>query len=96
MPKIVCDFEAVRQIGEQLKTVSSDMTSSTNTFKTKIADDLTSWTGDAKNEFSSTIDKEVEVANKNAEEVEKVATFIIEAATKIQDKETELAGSISI
>lgn len=92
MPKYVCDFETVNKVGESLCEIATEMRSSVSSFSTKIASDLSSWTGQAKDTFNNTISSEVTASNANADEVEKVGTHIKDAVAKIQEKETELAS----
>lgn len=92
MPKYVCDFDKVKEVGTKLTTVATEMTSSIDSFKSKISSDLSSWTGDAKTEFDGIVEVEVTSSKANATEVEKVGNHIKEAATKIEALEEELAA----
>ena len=88
--------DIVKAVGESLKTQSSDMSTSTKTFDTNIASDLSSWTGEAKDAFNESLKAIVSTTNETSAFAEKVGTHIVDAVAKIQDVETELEGSIKI
>ena len=96
MSKYVCDFEAVKAVGESLKNESTDMTTSTKTFDSNITSDLSSWTGEAKDTFTTSLKEIVSMTNETSSFAEKVGTHIVDAAAKIEAVEQELVGSIKI
>ena len=96
MPKYVCDFDAVKTIGESLKNESTDMTTSTKTFETNIASDLSSWTGGGKDSFNTSISEIVSMTNETSSFAEKVGTHTVDGGAKIEAQEQELVGSIDI
>lgn len=96
MPKYVCEFATVKEAGTSLKNEAGEMTSATGTFESGISSDLSTWTGEAKTAFDSSLSNVVSTTKETAAFAEKLGTHIEEAATKIEDLDNEIAGSINI
>lgn len=96
MPKLVCDFEAVKTIGDNLIKTAGEMTDSLKTYSGNIDNDLSGWNSPAKNSFTSANTTQVTTANANAELATKLGEFIKLGAESIQKLDEELASKISI
>lgn len=92
MAKFVCDYEQVIAAGEKLSTMAAELETSVTNYSSKITSDLSGWTGDAKTQFTTTCNTEVEKAKANAQEAKAVGEFIKKAAQSIQELDEQLAG----
>ena len=95
MAKFVCDYAQVTAAGEKLIQAASDLTTATNNYSSTITSDLSGWTGDAKNSFTTTCTAQVTAATEKAKYMNDFGEFIKSASQKIQALDDELA-SISI
>ena len=95
MPKYVCDFEQVYQIGEKVCETVTELESSMSTYSANIDSDLTTWTGIAKDAFVKTKTEQVEAAQKDFTYVKELGEFIKSSSRSIQELEEQLA-SLSI
>lgn len=92
MAKYVCDFDQVIAAGDKLVSASTELETSISTYSTQITQDLSSWSGDAKGNFTAQCDGQVEKAKANAQAAKEAGEFIKSAAQAIQALESELAG----
>ena len=92
MAKYVCDYDQVTKIGENLCKSAEDVKTAVNTYSSSIESDLSSWTGVAKDSYSTTNNEQVQTTIKDAEYVNALGEFIKDASSQIQAKDEELAG----
>lgn len=95
MAKYVCDFEQVYAAGEKLCSMAMDLESSVSNYGSKISGDLSSWTGEAKGNFTTQCEGQVQLATAGAQKANELGEFIKEASKSIQALDDELA-SLSI
>ena len=93
MARYVCDFDKVRDIGQNVIKAGSELSSAVNTYSSTIDSDLSGWTGGtAKSGFESSNQQIVQTASSDADYIEALGKFIVEAADAIEDVEEHLAG----
>lgn len=95
MPKFVCEFETVSAIGDQVCNSVAELENAVSTYSSHIEGDLNSWTGDAKNAFTTTNASTVQTATTDLAYVKELGEFIKKASQSIKALEEELA-SLSI
>ena len=92
MAKYVCDFEQVNQIGEKVCEAAADMEASINNYSMNMDSDLKDWSGNAKNAFSNTKEKQVSAAKADCIYIRELGEFIKLAANTIEELEEQLAS----
>ena len=92
MAKYVCDFDQVNQIGEKVCEAATEMESSIMTYSTNMDSDLNDWSGNAKNAFSITKEKQVGAARQDCAYIKELGEFIKLSSQTIRDLEEQLAG----
>ncbi len=92
MGKYVCDFAKVNAEAENIIQAGADMNAAINTYSTNVSQNLSGWSGPAKEAFDVTHDEEVNTAETNANDVEELGTFIKDSCNKIQTLESDLAS----
>lgn len=96
MPKYVCDFETVKQIGSDLVKAADSINTSVTNYATNIEGNLSDWTSSAKNSFVSVNSVQVATTTSNVEYTTKLGEFIQLAAESIEKVDEGLASSIKI
>lgn len=91
MAKFVCDFEQVKNMGEKMCTMASDLQDSISNGSSKIEGSLASWNGEAKSDFSSKLASQIKTAMQTATKAELTGEFIKKAAQSIEKLDDELA-----
>lgn len=92
MAKYVCDYAQVKAIGDNLINASTNMQTSVTTFSSSIESDLSTWSGSAKDGFTTQSTGQVELANQDAEKIRQAGEYIKEAAAAIEDLDNSLAA----
>ena len=92
MSRYVCNYNEVTKAGELLSEAAKNMKSFTNKYSTSINANLSHWKGAAKNSFSSSNDKQIEMMKSQAEYLELLGEFVKNASNKIDTQDKELAG----
>ena len=92
MPKYVCDFDQVYQIGEQVCEAVDELEVSISTYSSHIESDLSTWSGNAKDAFIKTKGEQVETAQKDYTYIRELGEFIKSSSKNIQDLETQLSN----
>lgn len=93
MARYVCDFAAVRDVGQKVQKEGEELRNSINTYSTTIDNNLSGWTGGtAKSSFMSSNQKIVEASTAHAEYMIALGQFIQAAADKIESVENQLSG----
>lgn len=92
MAKYVCDYGQVTAIGNKLIENSNTLVDAANSYSSSIEGSLSSWSGAAKNSFSSQSSAEVDKVKAKADEMKAFGEFIINAAKSIQELDEELAN----
>lgn len=95
MAKYVCDFAEVIAAGEKLCSAANNIKTAIQNYDTNVTNDLSAWSGEAKNNFTTQCTSQVELAAEKAEKINEVGEFIKSSAKSIQDLENQLA-SLSI
>ena len=91
MAKYVCDFAEVYSAGEKLCQAASDMGAAVSAYNSTISSDLGTWTGTAKNAFTTTNDSQVKQANTDVAYINALGEFIKKSSQSIQALDEELA-----
>ena len=95
MAKYVCDFAEVIAAGEKLCSAANDIKTAIQNYDTNVTNDLSAWSGEAKNNCTTQCTSQVELATEKAYKINEVGEFIKSSAKSIQDLENQLA-SLSI
>lgn len=95
MAKYVCDFAEVIAAGEKLCSAANNIKTDIQNYDTNVTNDLSAWSGEAKNNFTTQCTIQVKLATEKAEKINEVGEFIKTSAKSIQDLENQLA-SLSI
>ena len=90
MSRYVCNYSEVEKAAKLLDEAAQNMKSFTNHYSTYINVNLSQWEGVAKNSFSSSNDKQIEMMNSQAEYLESLGEFVKDASYKIKTKDEEL------
>lgn len=93
MAKYVCDFGEVNRIGTELCSLAEELKGNISSFDSQITSDLSTWNGDAKSSFQGQCSGQVENAISQAEYANELGEFIKNAASSIEQLESELASS---
>lgn len=92
MAKFICEFSEVTSIGKKITSAAKDFTSATNTYSNSIDTELSGWTGDAKNSFTSKKNGFVNSNLTDCNYISEFGEFIVSAAQKIEELESELSN----
>lgn len=93
MARYVCDFAAVRDIGQKVQKEGEELKNSINAYSAAIDNDLSGWTGGtAKGSFESSNKEIVEASLADAEYIMALGRFIQTAADRIEAVENQLSG----
>lgn len=92
MAELICDFDAVKQVGQQLIDSSSDFDSAISTFSSTIDSDLSGWEGSTKNSFNSQVEGQVQASKQASELTKATGEYIKTSAEAIEALEEELAS----
>lgn len=92
MAKYVFDFEMVNLYSCLAKSLGEEMKESLTNYENTINNDLSSWSGDAKNFFVNTNSNYTSVTKQNIENIIELSNFLEEVASRIEQTESELAG----
>ena len=92
MARYVCDFDTVIQIGKDVCAAAEEMSSAVSTYNSQIEESLSSWSGMAKNAFTSTNTDQVKNANDDLTHVRELGEFIQTSAQAIESLEEQLAA----
>ena len=91
MSKYVCNYSEVTRAGKLLSEAAANMKSFTNKYSTTLNANLSKWEGPAKNSFSSSNDKQIEMMKSQAEYLELLGEFVKNASNQIKTQDEELA-----
>lgn len=91
MAKYVCNFDQVIAAGDKLCSTASEMQTAISNYSSKVASDLSSWNGSAKDSFTTQCDSQIQQALANAKKMNDVGKAIKRAAQSIQELETQLS-----
>ena len=92
MTKIVCDYNVVSRIAENIKNSVDNMNNTTNSYQSTISNDLTSWQGKAETSFVTGINNQVININNNISLVLAIAEHLKNAAEQIETLDEEFAS----
>lgn len=91
MSKIVCDFEMVDVIANNIKNLTDEMINTTMNYQTTISNDLLNWQGKAQDTFIGGVQSQITNINNHVNTALVMAEFIKKASEQIRTAEEELA-----
>ncbi len=92
MAKYVCDYAQVTSAGEKIVEAANELMQATSTYSTNINQDLSGWTGEAKNTFASQSTSRTDIASSKAKRMSEFGEFVKEVSHQIQELDETLAG----
>ncbi len=93
MAKFVCDYGSVRSTAEKLASIASEMETSTTSYESNIAQDLSKWTGAAKSSFESFASEKISSSKAASAALKELATFVKAAADSIEATDEKLSSN---
>ena len=92
MAKYVCDFAQVSAAGDKVIEAANELLQTTSTYSSNIQQDLSGWSGQAKNNYSTQNSGREAIAVAKAQRMNEFGEFIKEASNQIQELDDTLAG----
>lgn len=92
MTKIVCNYEVVRRIAQNIKNTSNDMVNTTTNLQSTVTNDLTTWQGTAHSNFINEFSNQTININNNVGLATALAEHLNDAVSQIEALEDELAA----
>ena len=86
MAKYVCDFAEVIAAGEQLCSAANNIKTAIQNYDTNVTNDLSAWSGEAKNNFTTQCTSRVKLATEKAEKINEVGEFMMGVNKKGQGR----------
>lgn len=91
MAKYVCDFEQVYAVGEKVCESVTELETAVSTYSSHIDSDLSTWSGVAKDSFTTTNKEQVQSTTTDLAYVKDLGEFIKSSSKSIQELEEQLA-----
>ena len=92
MAKYVCDFGEVTSVGDKVIETATTLEGAVNTYSSRIESDLSSWTGQAKESFTTTNASQVSAAVSDLNYVKSLGEFLKTASKSIEELEQQLSA----
>ena len=92
MSRYVCDYKQVTNSGIKMCDAATKMRSAANKYSSGIDTNLAKWTGEAKDAFTSSNAKQIELMNAQAEYLEVLGEFMKKASNEIEKLDIELSS----
>lgn len=92
MDKYVCNFGAVREQCNNLKNCADDLENAISDYESKINDNLSGWTGAAKDSFIQSLDSQIQRGKRLANKLREYVSSLEEAVKAIETVEEEMGS----
>ena len=92
MPKYVCEFEEVTKAGKDMCKTASDLVSSVKTYTSNLENELSQWTGEAKESFTKAETERLQTIGNTAAYLDNYGQFVQFASKAIEEADEQLSS----
>lgn len=92
MSKYVCDYDKINDIVVKLNELTNNFTNAVSKFQDNVENNVTGWTGEAKENFVVSIGKKSQQLSNEIKMLNDLSDFIKQASQTIESTDSSLSG----